>query len=131
MKILIAEDDLINRMFMKKYLSYYGDCDLAKNGMEAIECVTKALQKEEHYDLICLDVMMPMVDGFKALQSIRELEKAHSKCHNELAKVIMTTALNDRDTVNEAYRLGCEAYVWKPIDVDKFGEVLKELELVQ
>jgi two-component system, chemotaxis family, chemotaxis protein CheY len=130
MKILIAEDDLTSRLFMKKYLSNYGACDLAMNGMEAIEQVMSALEKQEPYDLICLDIMMPKVDGIKALKTIRELEGTLLVGNNKPAKIIMTTALNDKDTVNEAYKLGCEAYAWKPIDIEKFNEVLKKLDLI-
>jgi len=130
MRILIAEDDLTSRLFMKKYLSTYGTCDLAMNGLEAIEMVMTAIEKKEPYDLICLDIMMPKVDGIKALKTIREMESDKSNIGNEPAKIIMTTALNDKETVEEAYELGCEAYAWKPIDVDKFNEVLKKLDLI-
>jgi two-component system chemotaxis response regulator CheY len=131
MRILIAEDDLTSRLFMKKYLTQYGKCDLAMNGMEAIALVMHAIESKEPYDLICLDIMMPKVDGIKALKSIRELEETSLTNKFKPAKVIMTTALNDKESVNEAYKLGCEAYAWKPIDVDKFDEVLRKLELIK
>lgn len=130
MKILIAEDDLTSRLFMKKYLSSYGDCDIAINGMEAIERVTEAIKKREPYDLICLDIMMPMVDGVKTLKTIRDLERTSLNKKDRTAKIIMTTALNDKDTVQEAYQVGCDGYAWKPIDFDKFNEVLRKLELI-
>ena len=130
MKILIAEDDLTSRLFMNKYLSKYGTCDLAMNGMEAIDQVASALEKQEPYNLICLDIMMPKVDGIKALKTIRELEETLLSSGQIPAKVIMTTALNDKDTVDEAYKLGCEAYAWKPIDIEKFNDVLKKLGLI-
>jgi len=130
MKILIAEDDLTSRLFMNKYLSKYGTCDLAMNGMEAIDQVASALEKQEPYNLICLDIMMPKVDGIKALKTIRELEETLLSSGQIPAKVIMTTSLNDKDTVDEAYKLGCEAYAWKPIDIEKFNDVLKKLGLI-
>lgn len=128
MKILLVEDDLTSRMFMKKFLSRYGHCDIAINGLEAIEQVSEAIIKRSHYDLICLDVMMPKVDGLKALKEIRILEQ--NDHHVKPAKVIMTTALNDKKTVNEAYDLGCHAYAWKPIDIHKFKELLETLDLI-
>lgn len=130
MRILIAEDDLTSRIFMKKYLSTYGTCDAAINGMEAIDMVTSALGKHEHYDLICLDIMMPKVDGIKALKAIRELEETLLVDGSKPSKVIMTTALNDKDTVDEAYKLGCQAYAWKPIDIERFDAVLRKLGLI-
>lgn len=130
MKILIAEDDLTSRVFMKKYLSNHGHCDVVMNGMEAIDLVMNAIEMAQPYDLICLDVMMPKVDGLKALKTIREIEEKHLKPDRRPAKVIMVTALNDKETVEEAYRYGCEAYAWKPIEIDKFDEMLKKLELI-
>lgn len=129
MRILIAEDDLTSRLFMLKYLSKYGSCDVAMNGMEAIDLVMNAIELKNPYDLICLDIMMPKVDGIKALKTIREVEKTSTELITP-AKVIMITALNDKETVEEAYSYGCEAYAWKPIDVTKFDEVLKKLNLI-
>jgi len=130
MRILIAEDDLTSRLFMKKYLSKYGECDVVMNGMEAIDMVINAVEMKDYYELICLDIMMPKVDGIKVLQTIREVEKS-SKAGIKPAKVIMTTALNDMATVQTAYDGGCDAYAWKPIDIDKFDEVLRTLGLIK
>lgn len=130
MKILIAEDDFTSRLFMKKFLSQYGTCDVATNGMEAIELVMDNLRMKKTYDLICLDIMMPKVDGIKALKTIREIEATSLPEGTKASKIIMITALNDKATVEEAYGYGCEAYAWKPIDVEKFNEVLKKLELI-
>lgn len=130
MKILIAEDDFTSRLFIKKYLSKYGNCDLAMNGMEAIDLALVSLEQKNPYTLICLDIMMPKVDGIKALKTIRELEKKYLSNGENPAKIIMTTALNDKETVEEAYKYGCEAYAWKPIDVEKFDEVLRKLDLI-
>lgn len=131
MKILIAEDDLTSRLFMKKFLSRYGECELAMNGMEAIELVMNSLESGNPYDLICLDIMMPKIDGIKALIAIRELERAKGEVLTNVSKIIMITALNDKKTVDEAYQNGCDAYAWKPIDIEKFSKVLKKLELIE
>ncbi len=130
MRILIAEDDLISRKFMQKFLSKYGVCDIAVDGVEAIDAFFDALKEKKNYDLICLDIMMPRVDGLKALKTIRDIEMQNSIPKDEQVKVIMTTALNDKQTVINAYDAGCEDYVWKPIDVDKFVQVMKKLKLI-
>ena len=130
MRILVAEDDFTSRLFIKKYLSKYGNCDVAINGMEAIDLAMVAIEQNNPYSLICLDIMMPKVDGIKALKTIRELEKKNLKEGDKPSKIIMTTALNDTETVEEAYKYGCEAYAWKPIDVEKFDEVLKKLDII-
>jgi two-component system chemotaxis response regulator CheY len=130
MKILIAEDDLTSRLFMKKYLSRFGECDVVMNGIEAVDHVMNAINLAQPYDLICLDIMMPKVDGIKALKTIREIEKTSLNENQEPSKIIMITALNDKETVEEAYKYGCEAYAWKPIDLERFEEVLVKLGLI-
>lgn len=130
MKILIAEDDLTSRLFMKKYLSQYGECQVAVNGVEAIDRALEAMESGNAFDLICMDIMMPKVDGIKALKMIRQAEQSKNTDVGKTSKVIMTTALNDKNTVAEAYASGCEAYAWKPIEIEKFNDLLRELELI-
>lgn len=131
MRILIAEDDLISRKFMQKFLSKYGECDIAVDGIEAIDTFFSALKEQKPYDLVCLDIMMPRVDGIKTLKTIRELEAQNGITLDRKAKVIMTTALNDRQTIMNSYDSGCEAYAWKPIDMEKFIEVMRKLKLIE
>lgn len=130
MKILLAEDDFVTRKFMVNFLSKYGECDVTVDGMEAVDAFMMALEDGEPYDLICLDIMMPVMDGYQALQGIRNLEKERNIPEDKAVKVIMTTALNEERNVKMAFDLGCEAYVGKPIDVEKFEKVLKKLDLI-
>jgi len=131
MRILIVEDDPTSRKFMQKFLARYGECDIAVDGVETIDMFFSAFKENKPYDMICLDIMMPKVDGIKALKTIRNLEKQNGVKDEERVKVIMTTALNDKKTVMESYDAGCEAYAWKPIDVEKFVEVMRKLKLIQ
>lgn len=130
MRILIAEDDLASRKFLFKYFSAYGDCDITVDGMEAIEAFMLAWDEGKPYELICLDIMMPKLDGIKALKAIRDLENERELDESERAKIIMITALNDTDNVFDAFQLGCEAYAAKPIDTQKLKEVMSKLELI-
>jgi two-component system chemotaxis response regulator CheY len=130
LRTLIAEDDFLSRKFMMQFLSKYGECDVTVDGMEAIEAFTMALDNGEGYDLICLDIMMPVLDGYQTLIKIREIEKERQIPEDKWAKIIMTTALNEGRNVTKAFDLGCTAYAGKPIDKDKFKNVLKKLELI-
>lgn len=130
LKILIAEDDFASRKFMLRFLSKYGECDITVDGMEAVEAFAMALEEGEGYDLICLDIMMPVLDGYQALKQIREIEDEMKIPEDKKAKIIMTTALNERRNVIKAFDLGCTAYAGKPIDQKKFENVLKKLELI-
>jgi len=131
MKILIAEDDYVSRKFLYKFLSNYGECDITVDGMEAIEVFMMALDEEAYYDLICLDIMMPEVDGVKALKTIRLLEEERQLPKDKRAKIIMTTALNDTEKVMGSFDSGSEAYAVKPIDIDKFIDVMGKLGLIE
>jgi two-component system chemotaxis response regulator CheY len=129
-KILIAEDDFASRKFMLRFLSQYGECDITVDGMEAVDAFTMALESNEPYDLVCLDIMMPALDGYQALKGIRDLEKEKGIPEEKQAKIIMTTALSEGRNVTKAFELGCVAYAGKPIDQTKFENVLKKLELI-
>ncbi|HBV87252.1 MAG TPA: response regulator [Desulfosporosinus sp.] len=131
MKILIAEDDLASRRFLSKVLSQYGEVDLVVDGLEALDAYLMAIKEKEPYDLICLDIMMPKVDGVKVLKAIRDYEGKQTLKPEQRVKVIMTTALAETDFVNRAFEIGCEAYAAKPIDTNKMLEVLRKLRLIE
>ena len=99
MRILIAEDDFASRKVILKFLSEYGECDVTVDGMEAIDAFMMALEDGDPYDLICLDVMMPIMDGYQALKNIRDIEREHNIPEEEMVKIIMTTALNEQKNV--------------------------------
>ena len=99
MRILIVEDDFASRKFMMNFMSAYGDCDGTVDGMEAVEAYMMALEDEQPYDLICLDVMMPVMDGYQVLNTIRNMEKQRGIEGDDRVKIIMMTALNEQKNV--------------------------------
>lgn len=127
MRILIAEDDRLSRNFLSKFLSEYGSCDVAVDGMEALDAFMEAVKQKAPYDLLCLDIMMPRIDGLKVLKAIRLLEKQHDLPHT---CIIMMTALADVEYVDQALELGCDAYAAKPIDTAKVETVMRNLKLI-
>jgi two-component system, chemotaxis family, chemotaxis protein CheY len=131
MRILIAEDDMISRKFLSKFLSQYGECDVVVDGMEALDAYLISVKEKEPYDVICLDIMMPKVDGVKVLKAIRDFEKQRGVMLDKKVKIIMITALADTEYVHKAFEIGCEAYAAKPIDTDKLIEVMKKLEIIK
>ena len=130
MKILLAEDDFATRKFMLSFLSKYGECDVTVDGMEAVDAYLMALEDGEPYDLVCLDIMMPVMDGYQALVGIRNLEKERDIPQEKAVKVIMTTALNDESNVKMAFELGCTVYAGKPIDQERLEQDMKKLGLI-
>ena len=131
MRILIVEDDMVSRKFLFKLLSKYGECDLVVDGLEAIDAFMMSIKDGMPYDLICLDIMMPKVDGVKVLKVMRDLENQKGIKAEGRAKVIMTTALAETQFVQKAFEIGCDAYAAKPIDTEKMLEVIKKLGLIK
>lgn len=130
MRILIAEDDFASRKMLLKFLSTFGECDVTVDGMEAIDAFLMALEEDNPYDLVCLDVMMPIMDGYQALKNIRDIERERNIPEEDMAKVIMTTALNEEKNVKKAFELGCTVYCAKPIDMDRLKSMLETLGLI-
>ncbi len=127
MKILIAEDDFASRKFMLKFLSKYADVDVTVDGEEAAAAFELALEDGTPYDLVCLDIMMPNMNGVEALEAIRKSEERHGVDRSRRSKIIMTTALNEVNQVEQAFELGCEGYAVKPIDTPKFLLIMKKM----
>ena len=129
MKTLIVEDDFTSRIFLQEMLKSYGRVDIAVNGRESVEAVQASLSAGEHYDLILMDIMMPEMNGQEALQHIRNAEETAGIIIGKGAKVIMTTALGDKDNIMDAFRHAADGYMVKPVDKQKLLEKLRELEL--
>ena len=128
MRILIAEDDFASRVVIKTMLEPYGVCDLVVNGEEVIEAFQLALTENNHYDLLCLDIMMPKMDGMEALKCIRQIEKENKVPPRKEVKIIMTTALGTPKDVIDAYYLGgCTSYIVKPMTKEKIKNTLWEI----
>ncbi len=130
MKALIVEDDFLSRMLLQSLLKPYVFPDIAVNGREAVEAVRLSLESGEHYNLICMDIMMPEMDGQEALKQIRELEKAAGIQPTDGVKVIMITALDDKKNIMTAFREQCDTYLVKPLDKNKLIRSLETLGLI-
>ena len=108
MRILIVEDDFASRKFMMNFMSAYGDCDGTVDGMEAVEAYMMALEDEQPYDLICLDVMMPVMDGLECCRRIKnELLTSH-------IPVLMLTSCSMDEQRAQGYDSGADGYLSKP-----------------
>ena len=127
MRALLVEDDFLTRKLMKRLLDKFGECDIAKDGIEAFNAFKSAHENNSQYDLICLDIMLPGKNGDEVLRDIREFERIHQIGGLDQCKVIMTTALDDSSTIMEAFQKGCEAYIVKPVNAEIFKKKIFEL----
>ena len=105
-KLLIVDDEQVSRLRLKHLLQKSGYSVLtATNGREAIEII-----RREEVDLVLMDIVMPVLDGIKAVRLIRQLLD-----RSELP-IIMMTASEDRNQVLEAFKIGANDYIPKPLD---------------
>jgi len=130
MRTLIVEDDFTSRLLLQSLLGRYGECHIAVNGREAVDTFRRAWESGQPYDLICMDIMMPEMDGQSAVREIRACEKGQGTLSATGVKIIMTTALDDVKNVVESFKLLCDAYVFKPIDTGNLLDHLRFLRLI-
>jgi CheY-like chemotaxis protein len=110
LKVLVAEDNLVNRMVMKGLLAKYDiKPDFAGDGRKAVEAYKKALP-EQPYDIIFMDCQMPVMDGYTATKLIRELEEGESR-----TPIIGVSAHALLEYRNKALTMGMDDYLTKPV----------------
>ena len=130
MKTLIVEDDFTSRLILQEILKNYGPVHIAVNGREAVEAVRAAYEAGYPYDLICMDIMMPEMDGQEALTQIRAHEESRGILSSNGAKIFMTTALEQPSDVVQAFKGLCDAYIVKPIVKARLLEELRRFKLI-
>ena len=131
MKILVVDDEIVSREKMAKILSSFGEVKAVDDGSKAITAFSIAMQKNDPFGLITLDISMPGFDGNQVLGQIRELEKARGIEGERRCKVIMVTAKADKGTVIVSLRTGCDDYVVKPFDRAAILEKMENLGLIK
>ena len=108
-KILVVDDVPLNQMLVERMLARFNfNIRKAGNGYEALQSI-----KEEKPDLILLDIMMPVMDGFEVLKELKRSPET------EDIKVIVLSALNTNSDIIKGYELGAKDFITKPIMLDK------------
>ena len=117
--ILIVEDEKDIVKMLEYNLKKEGYKTLAvRNGEDAIDSA-----KNEHPDLIILDLMLPGIDGLEVCKKIKSDSKTAS------IPIIMLTTTDDPREIETCYRLGCNCYITKPVEFSKFAETIRRLGL--
>ncbi len=114
-KILVVDDELDIRDFMKNFFQERGyEVLTAMNGEEALSTAKLASP-----DIVLLDVRMKGMDGIATLKHLKELDRS--------MKVIMVSALDDQDKMDEACRLGACEYITKPLELDYLEKTVTKM----
>ncbi len=131
MKSLIVEDDATSRMLLVELLSPFGPVQAFDSGPPALQSIQEGIRGRQLYDLICLDIMLPDMDGQEVLRRIRSAEESAGYPVGRGTKIVMTTALRDKTNIISAFRSACDGYLPKPIEKAKLVEMLRSLELIR
>ena len=116
-KILVVDDVPLNQMLVERMLGRFNfNIRKAGNGYEALQSI-----KEEKPDLILLDIMMPVMDGFEVIEAIRE-----NPAWNNV-KIVVLSALSTNEDIVKAYGLGADDFITKPIVMDKLLNTIAKL----
>jgi len=120
-RILLVEDNLINQKVSLQSLRGMGfDVELAVNGLEAIEKF-----KQSQYDLILMDIQMPVMDGITATKKIRQME-VDLKVRQPI-QIIAITANSLKDDRQKCLEAGMNEYISKPFNLEKFPLIISQL----
>ncbi len=120
-RILLVEDNELNREIAEEIIGATGvTIECAENGKEATDLVSS--RPEGYYDLIFMDIQMPVMDGYEATKAIRELEKQRQQS----VPVIAMTANAFMEDIQNARKAGMNAHLAKPLDIRQLMETLKE-----
>ncbi|MCM0756282.1 response regulator [Desulfovibrio aminophilus] len=131
MKALIVEDEFTSRRLLENILAPYAEGMSVTNGEEAVAAFASGLAEGKPFDLVCMDIMMPSMDGQQAVRTMRQLESASGVKPADEAKIIMITALDDpKNVVKAYYQGGAAAYLTKPINVREFIDLLRDMGLI-
>jgi len=125
MKSLVVDDDVTSRKVLEGVLSGFGPVDCCGDGQCAVRAAATALQAAEPYDLISMDLQMPLMSGLEAIQMIRRQEELSGRPH--AARIVVITSSQENGDVNEAFRQLADAYIVKPINREGFLDVVDYL----
>jgi len=130
MKTLIADDELVSRKKMQKIMEAFGECETVETGTAAVAMFEASLEKGEPFNLITLDIMMPDMDGLRALLTIRDVEKKNwikKGSGNEPVKIMMVTSHAKKELVMGCAKAGSDSYIVKPFDKEIIKEKLEDM----
>jgi two-component system chemotaxis response regulator CheY len=133
MKCLIVDDDSVGRELLAHFLSEYAEIiDTAEDGAEAVKLFARSLQEGHPYNLVCLDILMPVMNGQEALKQMRCLERESDIPNTKMSVIIMTTALSSLQEIKEAIWQGdCNNYLVKPIAQADLVSLLSTYKLIK
>ena len=113
MRTLIVEDSPVIRLLLQRMLASYGESELAKDGQEAVDAYSRSVSEGPPFDLVCLDLGLPLISGADVLEKIRALEAQSGRATK--SSVLVITGSSELDLVDALRRKGADGFLVKPI----------------
>jgi two-component system chemotaxis response regulator CheY len=127
-KCLIVDDDALGRELTAHYLKGFADCEMAENGVKAVEMFRSSFEGGNPYDLIIMDIVMPEMDGHTAAKEIRLIEKEWAVSIKHGVNIVVISSLNTPNDIIQAYvSVRSAAHLVKPVHPVKLLETLRKL----
>lgn len=130
LRALVVEDEFTARCVLSRFLSRHGECDVAVDGEEAVRALETALRQASPYQLVCLDIGLPLLGGQGVLEKLRALEQDMGVQLGHGSRVIMTTVSATKEDVTGAFRGGADGYLMKPVSLPSLTQLLRNLKLL-
>jgi two-component system, chemotaxis family, chemotaxis protein CheY len=128
MRFLAVDDSLTIRILLQHILGAYGQCDIAQNGQEAVDAHGRSLDDGRPYDLICLDLGLPYIDGVEVLSKIRAAEAQRQLARK--ARIVVVTASREPGRVQDASEVGADACILKPVVAEQLIQCFRDFGLI-
>ncbi|MBF0481201.1 MAG: response regulator [Desulfovibrionaceae bacterium] len=131
-RVLIVDDDILSCKQLEKYFSPHAACDVRTDGRSAVEAFAQALAEGSPYGIVCIEIVMPGLDGSQSLELMRAIEDEYGVEEMDRSRVIITTGKNDPKSIFQAFfDQHVFAYLVKPIKKQTIETELKKLRLVE
>ncbi len=127
---LIVEDVFLIQRVIERFIEPYGVFTVSNNGKEALKKYAEFFFNGNAFNLVCLDIYLPEMNGLDVLSNIRKFEDEIKLKSEERCKIIIISSVTHPATVQQAYKLGCDYYVAKPFSKEDIVNALKKIKMI-
>ena len=131
MKALVIDDMAPNCRVLQHLLWAFGECDTATSARLALTLFQEAWKEGSPYDLICVDIMMPKINGLQLIQVLRKIEDKMGIDERQRACIAVVTSRDDTDTRKLAQNAGSDSFITKPIAKAELAKCLRTMGLLE
>ncbi len=129
-RALIVEDVFLIQRVIERFIAPYGTFRVSNSGKVALKEYAEYFFNGEAFNLVCLDIYLPEMNGLEVLKHIRDFENEIHLSNEERSKIIIISSVTHPGTIQQAYDLGCDYYITKPFSREDVVKALRKLKLI-